>query len=114
PSPRPSMDVALAKRARARAIPVDALETWDEQLAALDAAVTLPDLQQAIHARKAMRCSVEHLLAAYAAGDLAAMGRLLGAAQSETLLAARNRKWLPRLERYLAARGAFVAVGVSH
>src|SRR5690606_22766311 len=55
-----------------------------------------------------------HLLAAYAAGDLAAMGRLLGAAQSETLLAARNRKWLPRLERYLAARGAFVAVGVSH
>src|SRR5262249_50838906 len=114
PSPRPTMDVALAKRARERAIPVDALETWEEQLTALDAAVTIADLQQAIRARKQMRCSVDEILAAYAAGDLAAMGQLLGVQQSETLLATRNRKWLPQLERYLAARGAFVAVGVSH
>lgn len=114
PSPRPSMDVALAKRARARGISVAALETWDEQLTALDAAVKIPDLQQAIHMREQVRCNVERMLAAYAAGDLDAMGRLLGGAQSETLLAARNRKWLPHLERYLAARGAFVAVGVSH
>lgn len=114
PSPRPTMDVALATRARERKIPVDALETWEEQLTALDAAVTLADLQQAIHERKTMQCSIDRLLAAYAAGDLDAMGQLLGVAQSETLLAARNRKWLPALERYLAARGAFVAVGVSH
>jgi uncharacterized protein len=114
PSPRPTMDVALAKRARERSIPVDALETWDEQLTALAAAVTLADLQQAIHERRTMRCSIDRMLAAYAAGDLDAMGRLLGVAQSETLLAARNRTWLPQLERYLAARGAFVAVGVSH
>ena len=114
PSPRPTMDVALAKRARGRGIPVDALESWEEQLVALDAAVGVPDLQEAIRARRTMRCSIEAMLAAYAAGDLAAMGRLLGAAQSERLLAARNRRWLPRLERYLAARGAFVAVGVSH
>lgn len=114
PSPRPTMDVALAKRARARAIPVDALETWHEQLTALDAAVTIVDLQQAIRARGAMRCSVDQILVAYAAGDLAAMGQLLGVRQSETLLAARNRAWLPQLERYLAGRGAFVAVGVSH
>lgn len=114
PSPRPTMDVALAQRARAQAIPVDALESWREQLTALDAAVALADLQQAIRERRAMRCSIERMLAAYAAGDLDAMGRLLGGAQAETLLAARNRRWLPRLERYLAARGAFVAVGVSH
>jgi len=114
PSPRPTMDVSLAQRARERGISVDALETWDEQLTALDAAVKIADLQQAIHERKTMRCSVERLLAAYAAGDLDAMGRLLGVEQAETLLAARNRKWLPRLEGYLAARGAFVAVGVSH
>lgn len=114
PSPQPSMDTALAERARERAIPVDALETWRAQLTALDAAVTIADLQQAIRARKTMRCSVSHTLAAYAAGDLAAMGELLGASQSQTLLAARNRQWLPRLEGYLASRGAFVAVGVSH
>lgn len=114
PSPRPTMDVALAKRARERGIPVDALESWEEQLRALDAAVKVADLQEAIRARKTMRCSIEGMLGAYAAGDLEVMGRLLGVEQSETLLAARNRRWLPRLERYLAAKGAFVAVGVSH
>jgi hypothetical protein len=114
PSPRPSMDVSLAKRARELSIGVDALETWEEQLAALDAAVKIPELQEAIHARDSMRCSAQRTLAAYAAGDLDVMGQLLGAAQSETLLAARNRKWLPQLERYLADKGAFVAVGVSH
>jgi len=114
PSPRPTMDVALAKRARERGIPVDALESWEDQLVALDAAVKIPDLQQAIRARKTMRCSIEGMLGAYAAGDLEAMGRLLGVEQSETLLAARNRRWMPKLEQYLAAKGAFVAVGVSH
>jgi uncharacterized protein YbaP (TraB family) len=114
PSPRPTMDVALAKRARQRKMAVDALETWEEQLTALDGVVTIADLQQAIRARKTMRCSIEHLLGAYAAGDLDAMGRLLGVQQSKVLLAERNRKWLPRIERYLAAEGAFVAVGVSH
>ncbi|MGN6110752.1 MAG: TraB/GumN family protein [Kofleriaceae bacterium] len=114
PSPRPTMDVALAERARARGIAVEALETWDEQLVALDAAVQIPDLAQAIHARKDMRCSVERILGAYAAGDLEAMQRLLGVAQSETLLAARNRLWLPKLERHFAEGETFVAVGVSH
>jgi uncharacterized protein YbaP (TraB family) len=114
PSPKPMMDVALAKRARARKLPVDALETWEAQISALDGVVTIEDLQQAIRGRKAMRCNVEQMLGAYAAGDLDAMGRLLGVEKSEVLLAERNRTWLPRIERYLAAEGAFVAVGVSH
>ena len=108
------MDVALARRAQARKLGVDALETWEEQLAALDAVVQIADLQEAIHARRTMRCNVDAMLSAYAAGDLEAMGKLLGAAKSEALLTARNRKWLPQLERYLADGGGFVAVGVSH
>jgi len=114
PSPKPSMDVALAERARARKIPVDALESWDDQLGALDSAVTVADLAQAIHERRIMKCSVDRTLVAYASGDLGVMQRLLGGEQAEKLLAARNRKWLPQLERYLAGSGAFVAVGVSH
>jgi hypothetical protein len=114
PSPRPTMDVALARRARARGLPVDALETWEEQLTALDATVTIAELTEAIRARRTMRCQVEAVIAAYGAGDLAAMGQLLGAAQARTLLTARNHRWLPQLERYLAAGGAFAAVGVSH
>jgi uncharacterized protein len=114
PSPKPSMDVALAQRARARKLPVDALESWDTQLTALDSAVTAADLAQAIHERRTMRCSVDRTLVAYASGDLDVMQRLLGGEQAEKLLAARNRQWLPQLERYLASGGAFVAVGVSH
>lgn len=115
PSPRPTMDVALAARARARGIPVEALESWDQQLAALATAVTVEDLQQAIRERRTLACSVERILDAYAAGDLDAMGRLLGASAAETLLAARNRRWLPQLERLAAGPGpVFVAVGVSH
>jgi uncharacterized protein YbaP (TraB family) len=34
--------------------------------------------------------------------------------QSEALLAERNRRWLPQIERYLAGGGAFVAVGLGH
>ena len=49
PSPGDTMDVALAKRARARSISVDALESWSEQLGALAEAVTVRDLEEAIH-----------------------------------------------------------------
>jgi uncharacterized protein YbaP (TraB family) len=33
---------------------------------------------------------------------------------ADTLLWSRNRAWLPKLEAYLAADGAFVAVGLGH
>src|SRR5215470_8719344 len=114
PPPKPSMDFALAERARDRKIPVDQLESWDDQLAALDAAVTIPDLVQTIEVRGSIRCDVTRVLAAYDAGDLDAMGKLLNGDKATGLLDARNRKWLPAIERHLAAGGAFVAVGVSH
>lgn len=112
-----SMDVALAKQARSRKLPVDGLETWDAQLAALDAVVTVPDLQHAIRTRDTLRCEYAGLRMAYDAGDLAAMTALLVIPRSaETMLYARNRAWLPAIERYLAREGggAFVAVGLGH
>jgi uncharacterized protein YbaP (TraB family) len=110
-----AMDVGLATRARARRIPVEGLESWEAQLAALDAVVTVADLQQAIRTRAALRCDYGELLAAYAAGDLAAIEPMLVIPRTApTILWARNRVWLPVLERYLADRGAFVAVGLGH
>jgi hypothetical protein len=108
------MDIALAKHARKRGVPVDALETWEDQLHALDAAVKLSDLIQAIHTRAAARCALDKVLATYRSGDLPAMHQLLVVGQPDILLAARNRKWLPQLEKYLATTGAFVAVGLGH
>lgn len=115
PTAGPSMDVELAKRAADRKMPVEALETWQEQLAMLDAAVTLADLQEAIRARKTMRCDLARLIAAYRAGDIVTMQALLVIPRTEqNLLAPRNRKWLPAIEKQFTQGGAFVAVGLGH
>jgi len=114
PSASPTMDFALAKRARAKGIPVDPLESWEVQLAALAEAVKLADLQQAIHARKSMRCELDRMRAIYLAGDLPGMQRLLLIAQPEKLLVERSKAWLAKLEPHFAGGGAFVAVGLGH
>src|SRR5258706_5578756 len=54
PSPKPSMDDALASRAKDHHIPVAALESWQQQMTALADGVDISDLEQAIHARKAI------------------------------------------------------------
>lgn len=115
PTRGPSMDVELVKRARDRKLPIDALETWQEQLALLDAAVGIPELQEAIRARESMRCDFARLISAYRAGDRATMEALLLPQRTVTvLLAPRNEKWLPAIEKQLEQGGAFVAVGLGH
>ena len=114
PPPSPTMDVAMAKRARARGIPVDSLESWDVQLKVLADAVKLADLQQAIHARRTMRCELDQMHALYLTGDLPIMERILVTGQSEQLLVERTKLWLTKLEPYFATGGAFVAVGLGH
>lgn len=115
PKAATSMDVDLGKRAKGHKLAVDALESWEEQMKALDQIVTVADLSEAIRARNAMRCEPARLRAAYRTGDLALMMSLLVVDRTaEPLLWARNRAWQPKLEAYLANRGAFVAVGLAH
>ena len=110
-----AMDATLGGRARARGAPVEALEAPEDQLAALDAIVTVEDLRAAVRARNTTSCEYTRLVAAYRAGDVVALEPMLVVPRSaETLLYARNRRWLPTLENYLAGDGAFVAVGLGH
>ncbi len=110
-----AMDGDLAKRARREHLPVEALETWEQQMAALDKVVSVKDLSDVIHARDAMHCEVDRLATAYRTGDLELMSALLLTPRtSEILLWERNRAWQPALERYLTSDGAFVAVGLGH
>ena len=112
-----SMDVALGKRARSRALPVEGLETWKAQMTALAAVVTVNDLREVLHARASLPCDAGNLAAAYTTGELALMERtLIIARTAETLLWARNRAWQPRLEQLLSDGGGstFVAVGLGH
>ncbi|MBA3538462.1 MAG: TraB/GumN family protein [Deltaproteobacteria bacterium] len=114
PAPKPSMDVALATRARTRGVPVDPLETWQDQMTALDASVTIADLSGAIRARHTFACSQTNLLASYAARDTPRLTQLLRVGDA-SLIAKRNATWLPRLEQYVAQDGTtFVAVGLGH
>ena len=115
PTKEQSMDVLLAKRARGIAMPVESLETWEEQLDSLRTAVDLEDLKVAIHERHAMTCDFERMRASYEAGDTKTMEALLIVPKTQaTLLDARNAKWLPKIEAYFARGGAFVAVGLGH
>jgi uncharacterized protein len=115
PGPSPAMDVSLLARARARGRSVRWLETWDEQLASLDAGVGGADLSQAIHEYASMRCTLEDTYAAYRAGDDARLGGALVGEAREQLLRRRNARWLPQLEELMrSGRAAFVAVGVGH
>lgn len=110
----PGMDVLLGDRARSLHLPIEPLETWAEQLALLAGAIGVADLADAIHARRAMRCQLVNTRAAYVAGDLTVMEEVFGRDPTGAMLAPRNRRWLPRIEAYLADGGAFIAVGIGH
>jgi len=115
PSPGLSMDVLLGKRAQELAMPVDALETWAEQYQVLRDAVTIDDLQQAFQARETLRWELARRTRYYDAGDIDAMTRIFVVPRNaEAMLYARNRRWMPKLERYFGNGGAFVAVGLGH
>jgi hypothetical protein len=114
PPPDPQLDVAVVRRAKDREIPVEHLETWEEQLPQVADAVGIPDLVEAIDARKAMRCDLAKNRAAYAAGDEAWMMRTFQTERTKPLIGPRNAKWIPAIEAHLQAKGAFVAVGIGH
>ncbi|HEY5921348.1 MAG TPA: TraB/GumN family protein [Kofleriaceae bacterium] len=115
PTKGPSMDTQLAEKAGEAGKPVEALEQWEEQLALLDNAVGVADLQEAIRARKTMKCDLARMINAYRAGDTETMQALLVIPRTrDTLLTPRNKKWLPAIEKQFAQGGAFVAVGLGH
>lgn len=115
PSPGPSMDTEIGKRAQTLAMPVEALETWEQQLKMLNEVVGVEDLQEAIRARETMKCDLAQMLDAYEAGDIDKMtAYLVTPRTAETLLYVRNRTWIPKLEAYVPKGGAFVAVGLGH
>ena len=112
--PGKTMDAVLAERAEAARLRVDHLESWEEQMGALVDGVAIRDVQETLHLRKTIACSLDRLRAIYLLGDTAEMTRLLVVHPDGPLLAARNARWLPQLEAYLAGDGAFVAVGLGH
>ena len=114
PGPSPSMDEAIAARAAGAGVKVDALESWRDQLTAVDRAISVDDLRDAIRARATMRCDAAAIAAAYRAGDDGELAIRLNVAGTGALLTERNRRWLPAIEALADGGGGVVAVGVGH
>lgn len=114
PAENPVIDAELTARARDAHLPIEHLETWDEQLGALVDSVSVEDLRVALHARGTMRCEFERLKQTYRNGDADAIAPMIAPRDPEHLLWQRNRAWLPQLEAYAKDGGAFVAVGLGH
>ena len=114
PSPKPSMDDAMAARAKDHHLPVDNLETWTAQMTALVDGVSVEDLEQAIRLRKTVACEVDKMRTLYENGDAATLEPMLVVRDQNTIIDARNAKWQATLEGYAKTDGAFVAVGLGH
>lgn len=110
--PSPSINEALVARASERNMETAYLDTWEDQVRYLDAAIGGAKLAQAIHDYHGMACRLAHSAAMYRAGaDEAFINDIAG---SDEPVVARIHRWIPKLESLLSSeRRAFIAVGVG-
>ena len=114
-------DQALKARATEQGATLAYLETWQEQLDALEAGTDVTSLELMLDDLDKARAELDALVEAYRAGDVAAIVRIttdpasgMSPAALDRLLYARNRAWVPRIEELVAGGGAFIAVGAGH
>lgn len=107
----PSMTEALFARAMELAVPIEPLDSWEEQLVYLDAAITPATLRAAIENYDHLGCALRYRVAAFQAGD----DRVFANERVDTPVKRRNLRWLVHLMRVLG-RGehAFAALGIGH
>ena len=115
-----SMEVEFLVHAMKSGISIHALETAEDQVAAIERSFSLADLKEAIAEGGIKEEQLSELVESYIAGDLAAFQAAYrdekdDPRRTEHVLARRNRRWIPTIERALAGRGnVFIAVGAAH
>jgi len=120
-----SYDLAFAELAGKDKKDVFGLETVEEQMAVLDKIPLDKQLQSLVEiARKPdeARKEVNDLLNAYKAQDLPLLMKLMRESQfdggtrefEDDLLDARNRAWIPLIEKAARAKSTFFAFGAAH
>jgi uncharacterized protein YbaP (TraB family) len=117
------MDVELMARARDAGKKLVHLETVDAQIAVFE---QISQEEQVSELRRALtddsKEQARALVDAYASGDEERLVRALFDAEQmksapgfyQTVLYARNARWLPELERLMAEGNTFMAVGAAH
>jgi uncharacterized protein YbaP (TraB family) len=115
-----AVDALLKARAEKRQLRLAYLESWEDQIDAIEKGTGIGDLELVLADVGKARSDMDELLEAYARGDAVALERLilspsvLTPGAREHLFDARNRAWLPGIEAALAEGGAFLAVGAGH
>jgi uncharacterized protein YbaP (TraB family) len=105
-----SMNAVLLERARSRHLQTVFLETWNDQVRYLDAAITPRKLTLAIRDRQ-QACRLERRFAAFRAGDDSAF--INDIVEGEPVVA-RIDRWYPAIQALATAGGRpFVAVGIG-
>ncbi len=121
--PELGIDVHYRRKADARKLTLQTLETAAEQidfLAGLPLDVQVAQLQHTLEDGEAELKEVKAIAAAWRAGDGPAIERLLVTGMKESpayyqsLLVDRNRRWIPRIEACFATGSCFVVVGAAH
>jgi uncharacterized protein len=114
-------DQALKARAIQQGATLTYLESWQEQLDALEAGTDVASLELMLADLDKAKRELDELVEAYRAGDVDAITRIttdpasgMSAVALNRLLYARNRAWVPRIEELVGAGGAFIAVGAGH
>jgi len=120
--PGEPMEASFVRRARRANKGVSHLESWRDQIAALEKATGVTDLQALLDAPDKARTDLQRMLELYAAGDEVALRELVDALARESgnldsvaiLVDARNQAWLDALGGHFDKGGAFAAVGAAH
>ena len=127
--PVPSMDAALAARARARRLDLTFFESASQQLALAASFTEHQSLTRVLDDVESAQARYRAMVATYRSGDerrmaglnrdkaLLNLGHLDDAevdALLDRVLDQRNAAWLPSIERLIAAGDAFIAVGIGH
>jgi uncharacterized protein YbaP (TraB family) len=121
--PQLGVDLYYRRKADESKVALSMLETAAEQidyLANVPPDVQLTQLRKTIEEGDAEVKEVREIAAAWRAGDVASIERLLlkGMKESpafyQSLLVDRNRRWIPRIESCLSTGSCFIVVGAAH
>lgn len=117
------VDRQLAERAKRGGKPINGLETFEFQLDIFDRLSKREQemmLRETVAELERLDHNIARIVQAWLDGDGAALEKLMLTGMREypdlyqRLIVERNRRWLPEIEKIIAAGGAMVVVGAGH
>lgn len=121
----PAVEMTLMEKANKNGIKIEALETMEDQLGAIDAVPEeehVKSIRSMLDDTDGARKEALALLSAYRKGDLEEIKKMALESEDakeapgmiEHVMVNRNKKWIPSIEKYIKKGNVFIAVGAGH